>query len=128
MVRAKTLRIWRYAIEPGGGGLRRQCIFAVMILDAALPRDARLIGGVVLTAAFIGVAYVTCRDNWRDGGLEGLKKSARQRRRRPEDRPAALFASGRPFLRRADRLQQQLFAFISGDPGSDRRSKILYRD
>jgi len=39
---------------------------AVMVLDAVLLRRAlRLIGAVVPTAAFIGVAYVTCSDSWR---------------------------------------------------------------
>lgn len=39
---------------------------AFMVSDAVLLRGApRLIGAAVLTAAFIGVAYVTCSDNSR---------------------------------------------------------------
>ena len=65
MVRTKTLRIWRYAFELGGVGCAAAYI-AVMVLDAVLLRGAlRLIGAAVLTAAFIGVAYVTCSDDSR---------------------------------------------------------------
>jgi hypothetical protein len=47
---------------------------AVMILDAVLLRGAlRLVGGVVLTAAFIGVAYVTCSANWLALAMGALK-------------------------------------------------------
>jgi hypothetical protein len=64
MVRSKTLRIWRYAVELGGVDCEAVYI-AVMVLDALRRGLLRLIGAGVFVAAFIGVAYVTCSDNWR---------------------------------------------------------------